>query len=217
MEGQGLRTNVTRSSLKIRTLPQDYHWRPADSFEQKVETRYAVGQIIRSNLLFQAGINSGPGSPVDSGLYRGQRVAQLSLRVRLPRIPPCNKIHTNPWQPHRDETRIELPLSSCTDLPRSHSNASNSCVNKWKPCFSWNVKGLKKKRNAFLVNFNYFNFAPRFYSKIYIYICVSMIWYFGRCVVRRETISILIERTHYVINELSCFQTIPLRGSTLFI
>lgn len=215
MEGQGLRTNVTRSSLKIRTLPQDYHWRPADSFEQKVETRYAVGQIIRSNLLFQAGINSGPGSPVDSGLYRGQRVAQLSLRVRLPRIPPCNKIHTNPWQPHRDETRIELPLSSCTDLPRS--NASNSCVNKWEPCFSWNVKGLKKKRNAFLVNFNYFNFAPRFYSKIYIYICVSMIWYFGRCVVRRETISILIERTHYVINELSCFQTIPLRGSTLFI
>lgn len=75
VEGQGLRTNVTRSSLKIRTLPQDYHWRPADSFEQKVETRYAVGQIIPSNLLFQAGINSGPGSPVDTGLYRGQRVA----------------------------------------------------------------------------------------------------------------------------------------------
>lgn len=171
MEGQGLRTNVTRSSLKIRTLPQDYHWRPADSFEQKVETRYAVGQIIRSNLLFQAGINSGPGSPVDSGLYRGQRVAQLSLRVRLPRIPPCNKIHTNPWQPHRDETRIELPLSSCTDLPRSHSNASNSCVNKWEPCFSWNVKGLKKKETRFSLILIIL-ILHRASIQIYIYICV---------------------------------------------
>lgn len=55
----------------------------------------------------------------------------------------------------------------------------------------------------------------------YIYICLridDLIFpFFCRRVVRRETISILIERTHYVINELSCFQTIPLCGSTLFI
>lgn len=57
------------------------------------------------------------------------------------------------------------------------------------------------------------------YIYVYIYLRIDdlIFPFFCRCVVRRETISILIERTHYVINELSCFQTIPLCGSTLFI
>lgn len=98
------------------------------------ETRYAADQIIRSNLLFQAGINSGRARSGQWTLYRERSAASVCYlsgyvyhvyrRQQDPQIPDR----------HRDEPR---PGSNCCVVPVSDlfvasppRSANNSCVDK---------------------------------------------------------------------------------------
>lgn len=98
-----------------------------------IETRYAADQIIRSNLLFQAGINSGRARSGQWTLYRERSAASAISLGTFTTYTAGNKIHKSltGTVTSRDRTAASSRFRISSVVVASPLEApNNSCVNK---------------------------------------------------------------------------------------